>query len=167
VTAYMDGVLVGTATTTAPSPGTWPTGVLSFSSQAGFNQVVVHYDQRPLCTDYGPIFMADNMNVTARSSSVPGSGPGALALAVAPNPFVAVTQVRLTLAHSERLTATIHDPAGRLVRTLVHDATLEAGARTFTWDGRDDDGTLARSGVYFCRIRTHEGARTTPLIMRH
>lgn len=66
VTAYMSGVLVGTNTMVADPPGTWPSATLSFSSPLGFNSVVVHYDQRPPTGgDWGPIFMADNMNVTA------------------------------------------------------------------------------------------------------
>jgi len=66
VTAYMNGILVGTNTTTADPPGTWPSAALSFSSAQGFNSVVVHYDAPPSTGgDYGPIFMADNMTVTA------------------------------------------------------------------------------------------------------
>ena len=50
----------------ADPPGTWPTATLGFSSISGFNNVVVHYDQRPPTGgDWGPIFMADNMNVTS------------------------------------------------------------------------------------------------------
>jgi hypothetical protein len=66
VTAYMNGVLVGTNTAMADPPGTWPTATLSFSSVQSFNSVVVHYDAPPITGgDYGPIFMADNMYVTA------------------------------------------------------------------------------------------------------
>ena len=65
VTGYMDGVFVATATTTAPNPGTWPTGVLTLVAPQGFNSVVVHYESPPpTCQDYGVIFMADNMIVT-------------------------------------------------------------------------------------------------------
>lgn len=65
VTAYENGVFVGTNTAQAPNPGTWPTGVLAFTSNQGFNSVVVHYDAPPPTGgDYGPIFLADNMNVT-------------------------------------------------------------------------------------------------------
>ena len=65
VTAYMGTTNVGTRTTTAPVPGTWPTGTLSISVPGGFNRVVVHYDARPpTCQDYGTIFLADNMLVT-------------------------------------------------------------------------------------------------------
>jgi hypothetical protein len=65
VTAYLNGVSVGTATTTAPVPGTWPTGTLSIQVPTGFNSVVVHYDAHPpTCQDYGVIFLADNMTLT-------------------------------------------------------------------------------------------------------
>ena len=71
VTAFMDGVEVGTATTTAPVPGTWPTGTLSITVPGGFNQAVVHYDARPpTCQDYGVIFLADNLTVTTLCAPV-------------------------------------------------------------------------------------------------
>jgi len=65
VTAYRASGFVASATTTAPNPGTWPTGILSVSAPAGFDNVVVHYDSGPPTGgDWGPIFMADNMTVT-------------------------------------------------------------------------------------------------------
>ena len=72
VTAYMDSAFIGTATTTAPQPGTWPTGALSITTAAPFNRVVVHYEARPpTCQDYGPIFLADNMIVTPAACDAP------------------------------------------------------------------------------------------------
>jgi hypothetical protein len=66
VTAFMKGILVGTSTKTASNPGNWPVDVLRCSFAQGFDSVVVHYDKRPpTCQDYGVIFMADNMRVTA------------------------------------------------------------------------------------------------------
>ena len=65
VTAYMSGTPVGTNTTFADPPGTWPTATLSITVAQGFNSVVVHYDAPPPTGgDWGPIFMADNMRVT-------------------------------------------------------------------------------------------------------
>jgi hypothetical protein len=65
VTAYLNDALVGTATTNAQA-GTWPTETLRFSSAQTFNRVVIHYDKAPSTGgDYGPVFMADNMAVTA------------------------------------------------------------------------------------------------------
>lgn len=166
VTAYMGGVLRGTATATAPQPGTWPTGTLAYGDPAGFDQVVVHYDQRPACTDWGPIFMVDNMAVTPATTSVTGGGSGEPGWVVAPNPFRSATQVRLQLARPTRVTVRVHDAAGRHVRTLVRDATLASGATVLPWDGRDDAGRAVGSGVYFCRVTTATGARAAPLIVR-
>ena len=39
VTAYLGTTFVATATTTAPVPGTWPTGVLALSAPQGFDNV--------------------------------------------------------------------------------------------------------------------------------
>ena len=65
VTAYLGAALVGTATTTAANPGTWPSETLAFDSAQPFDNVVIHYNSRPpTCQDWGPIFMADNMQVT-------------------------------------------------------------------------------------------------------
>jgi len=47
---------------------------------------------------------------------------------------------------------TVFDAAGRVVRSL-HAGDLPAGELHIMWDGRDDTGRFARSGVYFVRIR--------------
>ena len=66
VTAYVNGTFIGTNTKIASNPGTWPVDTLSCSFPQGFDSVVVHYDKRPAtCQDYGVIFLADNMRVTA------------------------------------------------------------------------------------------------------
>ena len=65
ITAYMGGTFIGTATYTIPVPGTWPTGTLAITTAQPFNNVVIHYDAPPPTGgDYGPIFMADNLQVT-------------------------------------------------------------------------------------------------------
>jgi len=165
VTAYSGGVAMGSATATAPAPGTWPTGTLGYAEPAGFDQVLIHYDHRPLCTDYGPIFMADVMTVTPAVVSVPPgvprSGPWA-----APNPFHATTQVAFVIERTGPLSAVIHDAAGRAVRTLAHGPRFAAGPIALPWDGRDDGGNAVASGMYFCRIATDGGDRTTRVVLR-
>jgi hypothetical protein len=64
VTAYLGDAFVGTSTKTA-EPGTWPSATLAIGPIQNFDRVVIHYDASPPTGgDYGPIFMADNMNVT-------------------------------------------------------------------------------------------------------
>ncbi|PWU13554.1 MAG: hypothetical protein C5B50_19110 [Verrucomicrobia bacterium] len=70
VTAYLNGVSTGTATTNA-QPGTWPSETLAITPAQGFNSVVVHYDAAPVTGgDWGPVFMADNMVVTAAPPAI-------------------------------------------------------------------------------------------------
>lgn len=65
-TGFRNGVNVGTNTAMAPNPGTWPVGTLTLSSATAFDKVVVHYDKPPVNGEnWGPVFLADNMTVTA------------------------------------------------------------------------------------------------------
>jgi len=71
VTAYLNGVAVGSATTNA-QPGTWPSETLAITNAQGFDSVVVHYQAPPVTGgDYGPIFMADNMVITLVTKPTP------------------------------------------------------------------------------------------------
>lgn len=68
-----------------------------------------------------------------------------------PNPTNPSTDIRFHLARSGPVTVTIHDLAGRRVRTLVRES-LEAGPHTVTWSGDGDDGRAAASGLYLVRV---------------
>lgn len=67
------------------------------------------------------------------------------------NPARGGTMLRCTLARAGRVTVTIHDVAGRAVRTL--DAgVLPAGTHDLAWDGRDFAGAPVAPGIYLARL---------------
>ena len=68
-----------------------------------------------------------------------------------PNPFAGSTVMQLSLPSSERVTARVYSPAGRLVKTLV-DTRLDAGDHRLPWDGTDGAGHRVASGVYFVKL---------------
>ncbi len=76
-----------------------------------------------------------------------------------PNPFNPLTTLEFSLAAEGRVDLRVFDCAGRVVRTLV-DAECEAGPHATTWDGANDAGQRAASGVYFVKMETagHTGA---------
>lgn len=74
-----------------------------------------------------------------------------------PNPFNPSTAIRFELPEAGSVTLRIFAASGSLVRTLV-EATLEAGVHEIRWDGRDDAGRAAASGVYLCELA--EGGRS-------
>jgi hypothetical protein len=89
-------------------------------------------------------------------------GPRA-AIAAAPSPFAGETRVLVSLARPGPVSLTVHDVAGRRVRTLV-DGALAARAYGIAWDGRDDLGAEASAGVYLLRIETPDGAGSAKVV---
>ncbi len=52
-----------------------------------------------------------------------------------------------------------------MVRTLA-DRRFEAGTHRLVWDGRDDDGRVRATGVYFVRVRyASRGFETTKKVI--
>lgn len=69
----------------------------------------------------------------------------------APNPFNPRTRIRYTVpSPGARVRLSIVAPDGRLVRTLA-DGHEPAGPRERAWEGEDDNGRPAASGVYILR----------------
>lgn len=68
-----------------------------------------------------------------------------------PNPFNPQTTVDFTLASSARVRIAVYDVKGALVRLLV-DETMPAGERATRWNGVDEKGRSAASGIYFVRM---------------
>ena len=88
-----------------------------------------------------------------------------------PTPASAGTCVWFDLHRATRVTVTVHDIRGGLVRSLVPSTTVSGaflpgrygrggvGSNTgcdvrFSWDGRADDGSTAPTGVYLIRLKT-------------
>ena len=70
-----------------------------------------------------------------------------------PNPFNPSTTIRYDLRAKGLVTIKVFDVSGRLVRTLV-DGVREAGGHSVVWDGWNDSGREAESGIYFCKMET-------------
>lgn len=70
---------------------------------------------------------------------------------IAPNPFNPQTRITYDLAGTGRVQLEIYDLQGRRVRTLV-DAEQGAGRHDEVWNGLDDAGGRAASGLYMARL---------------
>lgn len=68
-----------------------------------------------------------------------------------PNPFNASTQIHFSLPRTSHIKLTVYDMLGRKVRTLKR-GVLPAGRHRITWDGLDQYGRPAASGVYMVRL---------------
>ena len=69
-----------------------------------------------------------------------------------PNPFNPTTTIRFDLPKEAPVTMEVYNVLGVRIRTLLAGETVSAGRHTMMWDGRDDNGNAAPSGVYLYRI---------------
>ena len=91
-------------------------------------------------------------------AGVPFLRPGA------PNPFNAETTLTFGLPAAGRAELSIADVLGRTVRRLV-TGPMAAGNHTVRWDGRNDQGALVGSGIYFARLQTNMGVVTRKMLL--
>lgn len=106
---------------------------------------------------FGPVSVTLDANV-------PPAWPELTALQSAyPNPFKASanTNIRVSLKESESGTLTIYDIRGQIVRTFA----LNQGPNTVSWNGRDAQGRLCGSGIYFYRLNTPSLSQTRKVVI--
>lgn len=107
---------------------------------------------------------APRLSVSARvgddlTTGAPDDGPArpAAALGSHPNPFNPRTILSFANRAAGPTRLTLHDLAGRRVRTLVA-GDWPAGEHQVVWDGTDDGGAALPSGVYLARLVGAGGA---------
>jgi len=81
-----------------------------------------------------------------------------------PNPFNPETNISYTLQETEHVKVSIYNVQGQLIRTLV-DETQPAGSYNVRWDGLQENGEKAVSGMYLYRIDAGEQTLTKKMIL--
>jgi hypothetical protein len=82
-----------------------------------------------------------------------------------PNPFNPSTDIRFLLPDDAPVSLRIYDQAGRMVRVLLADQVFPAGEHFATWNGLDDHGQQARSGVYFYELNVGGREHTRKMVL--
>lgn len=85
-------------------------------------------------------------------------------LRVWPNPSRGAAQINFSLSEPEEVQVKIVDVSGRAVRDVAH-GHLQAGAHTYGWDGRDNDGAWVPAGVYYCKVSTESGVQGRRIVV--
>ncbi len=85
-------------------------------------------------------------------------------LAASPNPFNPATTIEFMLAVPGNASLRVYDVSGRLIRSLVN-GRLPAGMHEVMWNGRDENGAMAASGVYFYRLSAGEIVQTRKMVL--
>jgi flagellar hook assembly protein FlgD len=84
----------------------------------------------------------------------------------APNPFSTGTRIDYVVPSdgAGAIDLAIYDVSGRLVHTL-QGARQGPGIHSAFWNGTDRSGSVAPSGVYFCRLRVGDEVRTRTMVI--
>ncbi|MEW6751424.1 MAG: FlgD immunoglobulin-like domain containing protein [Candidatus Latescibacterota bacterium] len=85
-------------------------------------------------------------------------------LASYPNPFNSATVVRFRTARPGPVEVAIWAPNGQRVRTLLA-GSLGAGRHEVLWDGRDERGSQAATGVYVIRLQAGSFAQAGKVLL--
>ncbi len=81
-----------------------------------------------------------------------------------PNPFTATTTLEIGLPASADMAIEIFDVAGRKVRDM-RQVDQKAGWRSVAFDGRDGNGRMLASGVYFLRVHANGTTITRKMVI--
>jgi hypothetical protein len=73
-----------------------------------------------------------------------------------PNPFNPTTTIRFDLPKEAPVTLEVYNVLGVRIRSLLQGESFSAGHHLMVWDGRDDNGNGAPSGVYLYRINAND-----------
>jgi len=136
-------------------------------AKAGYQSTatVNHYNVvRTICDALGLTPFANASSATPigdvwRSVSTGVGLPGVAEISLSPpspNPSQGPIAMTLRLTEPARVRLSITDAAGRAVRRI--DLGLRSGDASIEWDGRQGDGTMADTGLYF--IQVSAGDRT-------
>lgn len=97
---------------------------------------------------HGPI----SILVTEEEEDIPGTPYTTELIGAYPNPFNPDTRIAFTLAEESKVTITVYNTLGQVIRTIAAKERFSAGSNSVVWDGRDQSGRYAGSGIYFYRM---------------
>ena len=81
-----------------------------------------------------------------------------------PNPFNPSTSIGYYLSADTDVTLDIFDVSGKHIASLVRERQAK-GYHTAAWQGTDDVGNTAGSGVYFCLLRAGKEVSSRKIVM--
>jgi len=80
-----------------------------------------------------------------------------------PNPFNPTTQIGYTIQKTGMVELSVYNILGRKVQTLVNEVR-NAGSYLIDWNGRDENGNMVNSGIYFYQLRIENNTVTKRMI---
>lgn len=104
-------------------------------------------------------------NPVGNNSDLPVNRPQQFRLAQNyPNPFNPSTTIEYELPVSGDVELVIYNILGETVRTLLRE-NQPAGTYTILWDGKNNNGKFAESGIYFCKMKAGKFSEIRKMVL--
>ena len=117
---------------------------------------------------YGRVNARAAVEAAGATASIPGGSSVASSVLTlqpnVPNPFRPATHIRYTLGQPGHVTVSVQNVLGQHLTTLV-DELQPAGAHGVVWDGRDELGRNAASGIYLYRVTNGSETSTGKMLL--
>jgi len=115
--------------------------------------------------DWWQLFEEKKSNGGAQSAeALPFNGFVNALYQSAPNPCNRGTVINYQLAKTGQVCIKVYNTLGQVVKTIV-SASQEPGYHAVKWDGRDEAGRQAASGIYFYRLASSEFNSTKKMVV--
>lgn len=82
-----------------------------------------------------------------------------------PNPFNSETKIIFGLPSPQKVTLTVYDISGKLVKRLLNNEPLEAQYHHVIWDGSNSQNHFVSSGTYFLRLSGDSGQKIIKMLL--
>jgi len=112
--------------------------------------------------EYGPLLL--EYEIEGDDVETPEIGPVTGLKAPFPNPFNPTLMIPYNLAQNEAVRIEIHNVRGQLVKTL-NPGSQPAGEYHVVWDGRDMQGDICSTGVYYLSFKAGNTNQVRKVIM--
>ena len=81
-----------------------------------------------------------------------------------PNPFNPLTTIRFNLPKTEKVSLTIYNLMGQVVKTYS-PGELNAGEHEFVWNGQDENNVPVSSGVYIYQLKSGKDRQVKKMVL--
>jgi hypothetical protein len=103
-----------------------------------------------------------NPSAVAREPEAGGREDDFALLPPRPNPFAGTTEIPFLLPKAGAVSLDVFNALGARVKTVIRGA-LPAGNYSAQWEGRDESGRKAPTGIYYVRLKWGEAVMERPV----